>query len=480
MRVKSVTVVHHDEPVPVYDVVNVDRAHNFVVAGNRCNIVSHNCGFMDECNFSKAGVKDVNKAKRDMKDTYNTITARIKGTFRKNGEVCGKFFAVSSKKSDSDFLEDYVATQMRSGAGDHMYVDDKPQWEVLPKSMFNPSVFYIAVGDRHKRGFVVPDNQTSFDSLEELRQQGYKLLTPPLDMRPEFVADFDIALRDLAGISVPGALSFITQDVITECINSSRRNCFYNDILQIGVRDNYSIEEFFHFEEIEHLKHCPTYIHMDLSLNTDKSGLSGVCINGRRDITDIDGKTFSYPTFCHLFSVSLEAPRGDKIPYEKILTFLCWLRRKGLNIQIISRDQFQSEYMAQLLEAQGFTVNKISLDRTPDGYLALRSVLIEHRVDMLDCQLLQDELIHLQRDAVTGKVDHPVGGSKDSADSFAGAIWDAILDEKAVPVSVKKVANVIGAVNSAPRYNSSVKSGDLSSMFSSLYSNPQNKSTRKR
>ena len=61
-------------------------------------------GFMDECNFSKAGIKDVNKAKTHMKETYNTISARVKGTFKHGGEVFGKLFAVSSKRSDSDFM----------------------------------------------------------------------------------------------------------------------------------------------------------------------------------------------------------------------------------------------------------------------------------------------------------------------------------------------------------------------------------------
>lgn len=366
-------------------------------------------GFLDECNFSKAGVKDVNKAKRDMKDTYNTISARVKGTFRKNGEVMGKIFAISSKRSDSDFMEAYVHEQLEAGAGDHMYVDDKPQWEVLPPSMFSEEKFYIAVGDRHKRGFVVPDNQTFPEALQELRDQGYKLLTPPIDMKSDFIADFDIALRDLAGMSVPGALSFITQEAISRCI-SNRQNCFYTDVLQIGTKDNLTIEEFCHVEHIKSYMFNPVYIHLDLSLNTDRTGISGSCVSGRRDVGNSVSGTVSQPIFTHLFSVALEAPRGDKIPYQKILEFICWLRKVGFRIELISRDQFQSEYLAELLESQGFKTSKISLDRTPDGYMALRSILLEERVDMVDCKLLQDELIHLQRDSVTGRIDHPVGG----------------------------------------------------------------------
>lgn len=430
-------------------------------------------GFCDECNFSKAGVKDVNKAKRDMKDTYNTISARVKGTFRKNGEVLGKIFAVSSKRSDSDFMEAYVEEQMNAGAGDHMYVDDAPQWEVLPESMFSKEKFYIAVGDRHKKGFVVPDNQAFPEALEELRSQGYKLLTPPIDMRSDFTADFDIALRDLAGISVPGALSFITQDAISACINHNRRNPFYTDILQIGTKDTLTIEEFFHVQEIEQFKMYPMFIHLDLSLNTDRTGISAVCITGRKDIENKDGKVISQPVFTHLFSVALEAPRGDKIPYQKILEFICWLRKSGFRIERISRDQFQSEYMAQLLEAQGFTVDKISLDRTPDGYTALRSILLEERIDMLDCKLLQDELIHLQRDSVTGKIDHPVGGGKDVADSFAGSTWNAILINPGVHVAAKHIASAIASVNGSK--NIRRQSTQMSSMFSDLYKNNKRK-----
>ena len=42
---------------------------------------------IDETNFAKSGVKDIEKAKAHMKDLYDTVNARISGTFRLNGEV---------------------------------------------------------------------------------------------------------------------------------------------------------------------------------------------------------------------------------------------------------------------------------------------------------------------------------------------------------------------------------------------------------
>lgn len=410
LKVSEILTQHHVDPVPVYDVVDAQPYHNFIVHSHS-DLVVHNCGFMDEINFARAGIKDVNKAKERMQDTYNTISARIKGTFRKNGEIYGKLFAISSKKSDSDFLEDHIAKQIESGNGDHMYVFDRPQWQVLPPSMFHKERFYIAIGNRHQHGFVVPENQSTPEGLADIEKQGFKLLDVPIDMKPEFVADFDIALRDLAGISVPGALSFITQATLTACINNSRKNPFFSDILEIGTQSTHTIEEFFHLEVVNpQLKRCPLYIHYDLSLNTDRSGISGVCISGRKDINTPDGKVVSLPAFTHIFTVALQAPRGDKIPYHKILEFTLWLRRSGFNLAMTSRDQFQSEYLGELLESNGITSEKLSLDRTPDGYDTLKSVLLEQRIDMLDCELLQHELIHLQRDAFSGVCDHPIGG----------------------------------------------------------------------
>lgn len=209
-----------------------------------------------------------------------------------------------------------------------------------------------------------------------------------------------------------------------------------------------AIEDFIHLNEVpDSLKRVPLFIHLDLSLNTDRTGISCGGITGRKVITSQDGKSVSEPVFTHMFSVAIEAPRDDKISYSKVVAFICWLRKSGYNISRISRDQFQSEYLAQELERQGFTVDKLSLDRTPDGYIAFHSVLIEERIDMLDCRLLQDELIYLQRDMVTGKFDHLPGNSKDVSDSMAGWVWNAISHNPGVTVSTRKKVAAITHVN---------------------------------
>lgn len=464
-EVQSVLTVRYQFGIPVYDIINCGDLHNFIVRCGDQSIVAHNCCVLDEVNFARSGVKDVQKAKARIKEIYDSAVARVEGTFRQQGEVYGKIFAVSSKKTDSDFLEDHVSQQLAAG-NKHLISFDKPQWEVLPPDQFSPERFYIAIGDRHRKGFVIADE--SPEALDELRDQGYQILEVPIDMKTNFIADFDISLRDLAGISVPGALSFITQDIIDQCIGN-RRNPFYQEILEIGTKDTYTIEEFFHLEFIDKpLFYAPMFIDVDLSLNDDKTGISGVALTGRKDIKGDDGKVTSLPSFTHVFSIDIKAPRGDKIPYSKITAFILWLRRQHFNIERISRDQYQSEYMGQLLEEQGFTVDKLSVDRKPDGYNSFRDVLMDQRIDLLDIQELQDELIKLQRDAMSLVPDHPIGGAKDMSDSLARATWNAILHNSGIGVPRKSVAKAIATVNK-PKYTGN--SQNLQNLFPNLYPN---------
>lgn len=407
MKIKSIHHISYTEPVPVYDVINAEPYHNFIVNGGSSCQVLHNCVIFDECNFAAAGIKDVNKAKARMKEKYDTLVARVTGTFVKHGEVFGRLYIISSKRSDSDFMEEYIQKQ-RDAGNKHMYVFDKPQWEVWPKSKYSSDkVFHVALGGKHKQNFVVQDE--SIEALDELREQGYDLLEVPEDNKVRFLSDLDVALRDIAGVSIAESLSFITQATLDSCIGI-RKNPFYQDVLQIGAKDNYFIEEFFHSSEIEDpFKRYPMYVDVDLSLNDDKTGISGVWLVGRTDIVNEADVKVSLPIFKHAFTVSLKAPKGDKIPYMKIKSFLLWLR-KTFDLERVSRDQFQSEYLAQVLESEGIAVDKLSVDRTPDGYIAFRSILNEQRIDLLHVELLEYELTHLIRDSVTGKIDHPSGG----------------------------------------------------------------------
>lgn len=99
----------------------------------------------------------------------------------------------------------------------------------------------------------------------------------------------------------------------------------------------------------------------------------------------------------------------------------------GFNIAIISTDTYQTAESHQILRDKGFTTAIRSLDRTPEGYKTLREAMMEHRISLIHYAKLENELIYLQYDTHTGKLDHPANGSKDISDSLAGAVWDLSL-----------------------------------------------------
>ena len=396
-----------------------DRNFYYIPEGDKIDIIpasdaAHLLGMqlwtviMDETNFSKAGIKDINIAKSHMKKLYDTVNARISGTFRLGGEVYGKLIASSSKNTDSDFLSDHIEAQLNSG-NTHLYLVDKPQWEVLPREMFSDKVFHFTVGDRYKRGFVIPPENDDEAHLEEYRRQGFTVMEAPEEFRRNFLADYDISLRDIAGISVVGAMGFITQEAITPNISQTRVNPFYTDIISVGTRDNKTIEEFFKLDVVpKHLLSCLLNIHLDLSESGDRTGLGGVWVDGQKTVQDYSGKNVSLPYFREAFSVGVEPPRGDRLSFQKVMNFLMWLRRSGFNIGTISTDQYQSSYLRELLSAQGFNTAKISVDRSEEPYIGLKNILYDQRIELIHNSVRDDELVHLQR--VNNKIDHPAGG----------------------------------------------------------------------
>ena len=470
VSILSIDHIHHSSPVCVYDVLDVQPYHNFAVKLKNTVMLSHNC-IMDEINFSRAGVKDINISKQHMKNLYNTANARITGTFKIGGEIYGKLISSSSKNTDTDYLSEHIETQLNAG-NTHMYLVDEPQWKVLPKSMFSDKTFHITVGDRYKRGFVVPKENEDELHLREYENQGYQLLEVPLDFRTSFLADYDIALRDIAGISVVGAMGFITQESITPNISETRKNPFLLDVIVTGIHDNETIERNFHIKLVEsRLKSLGMRIHIDFAEVSDRIGICGVVQDGTKIIVDLEtGKRIVMPFYRQIFQVGIEAPPGDRMSFQKVINFVVWLRQNGFNIQGISTDQFQSSYVRETLAQQGFAVEVISVDRSEDPYIGLRNLLQDQRLELIKHQLQEDELVHLQR--INGRIDHPPqsnsGGvksiGKDCSDALCGACYGHIKHQDAAKPPVKHVANVIAGVNGRAGKQSS-----MPSVFNSPY-----------
>lgn len=361
--------------------------------------------------------------------TYNNVLERMGSRFMVNGKIAGSLFLVSSKKSEQDFLESYIQRKKNDPT---VYVSDAPLWEVKPAGTYSGQTFRVAVGNSVMPSRIADDTETD----EELEKKGYTIIRPPVEFKERFRMDINAALMNIAGISVSYTTKFIPYTIVSQCYNTNNVNPFGKDILEIGLHDSYSIRDFFIPELVSSQVYSrKLFIHIDASLTGDKTGISCIAVMGFRDqdrYDDKSGDTIRLKEFIykHVFSVDIKAPKGDEISFQKIREFIYYLRHIGWNISGVSLDGFQSADCRQQLETAGFKATIVSLDRTPNGYLAFRSSLAEKRISMIKIQLLETELIRLERNNMTGKIDHPVGESKDMADSCAGAVYNASISVK--------------------------------------------------
>lgn len=177
----------------------------------------------------------------------------------------------------------------------------------------------------------------------------------------------------------------------------------------------------------------------------DRTGLSAAAVLGYKDQTRYNDEGDSMPlkemVYKHIFTIGIQAPPNSEIYFQKIRDFIHYLKYTcGWNIAGVSFDGFNSVDMRQQMELDGFKSTIISLDRDDKGYNTFRTALAEKRISMIDLPILTKEITALERNANTGKIDHPPQSvshdsegrviksvGKDEADSLCGAIYNASI-----------------------------------------------------
>lgn len=46
MKITKIEKIHYENPIPVYDVVDVQPNHNFAIDSDGYMTIAHNCGFL--------------------------------------------------------------------------------------------------------------------------------------------------------------------------------------------------------------------------------------------------------------------------------------------------------------------------------------------------------------------------------------------------------------------------------------------------
>lgn len=437
-KIKSIEKVKLDDEKPFYDVINAYPYNNFLIKTNSGCICSHNCiyaNFTDEVNFGLTN--DVEKLKKKQKQLISQIDARMASRFQR--EKPGYTYLptlniiASSKNSEQSFLEDYIETKRKNNSQTTLIVCE-PQW-VVDSRKDSPKKFQVAIGNKFLANELLPRDCPK-SLIEEYRAKGYQILDVPMGYREKFEDNLDGALMDIAGIATQASTKYISGMRWNEVKTGSYKNPFIHEVIEVGTAkdDIAQYGDFFDLSRVpKEMKSRPLFIHLDMSKSGDKTGIAGVWIVGKRPSQPgvEESKTMFFKA---AFSVSIQAPKGYEISFDKNRTFIKWLKERGFNVRGVSSDTYQSTQIQQQLTADGFEVKTISMDRldsetkTQLQYAYLKSTIYERRIEVYkDCEFLTEEVLGLER-LSDGHIEHPEGGtqgSKDAIDSLCGALWNA-------------------------------------------------------
>ena len=393
--------------------------------------------FFDEISFIRN--MDIQVQKKKATDMIDTAIGGMKTRFIHDGKNPTLLVVASSKRSEQSFMETYIKS-LKEIKGDKTLIVDEPVWNVKPKGTYSDDIFYIGLGNKHLESVVIPDGA----DIEQYRKRGYELIEVPVDFKEDARKDLNRTLCDFAGISSFSSNKFMSAEAVSGCVLDEVKNPM-PDVIEVGngSDDKSEYKDFFRMDKVDkRYMGKPLFIHLDMSLSGDKTGIAGVWIIGKKPTSD--GNPGKDLWFQPAFSFSVKAPYGHQVSFAKNRNFIRWLKENGFRVKKITSDTFQSAQLQQELKGDGYDCSILSVDRVEQvpgehtgicrPYEYLKSAIYEKRVrlygfpDAKRTYLLYDELVQLEKNNGNGRIDHPDNGktgSKDQSDALCGAVYTA-------------------------------------------------------
>lgn len=400
------------------------------------------CFVLDEVNFMLArSDPETGRMLGQAYDLYHATHRRLMSRFmRPGGTIPGMMILISSRKHQTAFLETHlqeVQNRMRANSSEPpmSYVCDYPLWACKPTHRFTLPKFRVLVGDKYRSSRILLEG-------EEVTP-GTRIEMIPGEFRRVFEENVDEALRDVAGVATFNVSPFISdRQSILDSYRPHLVHPFQRDMVLAATGDEDLIQESFVLSlacRVVEGHWVPRlnpralrYIHLDMAETGDCAGMSmGHCagmVRLRKEQPDGTNHVVQYPYIVLDFQLRIPPPVGGSIALWKIRSFVLWLR-SFYNIALVSVDGWNSVEMRQLLEHEKVKAVLLSVDRTPDPYMSLRSAYFERRIAGYRYAVYEAEVLDLVRDPKTGKVDHPAKashggkGAKDVADATTGVVW---------------------------------------------------------
>lgn len=138
-------LAHGDVRGSKYKVYYPSKRISWSIGANEGHVLGGDvfAAIIDEVEF--AGGTDRQMEKSKIMRVYRAVRRRMDSRFMKLGKMPGILFLVSSKKSEYDFLEQYI---QKSKNRPYFFLADDPQWVVKPQK-YCGETFKIAIGNKY-------------------------------------------------------------------------------------------------------------------------------------------------------------------------------------------------------------------------------------------------------------------------------------------------------------------------------------------
>jgi hypothetical protein len=370
-------------------------------------------GVIDEVNFmeiTERSSKTVDGGKFDQaKEIYSSISRRRESRFMHKGRMPGMLCLVSSKRFPGEFTDVKIE---ESKTNPKIKVYDKRTWEIKPESV-SGDWFPLFKGSITEMPRILTDD----DYAEMSRDRPDKIMMIPEEHRHQFENDIMDAVRDIAGVSTLALHPFMVNSKAVAAGFGNKKSILSRQQVDLVVtKTKYLKENLQHPQE-------PRYVHIDLALTSDSCGVSMGYVSGFKAVKRGDAVEM-LPIIEYDFTLEVAPPKNGEILIEKVRSILYKLRDTyGIPIKFVSFDSFQSRDSIQILRSKGFLAGLLSMDTSAAPYEMLKQAFYDSRIRAAEHPRLLTELLRLEQDEKTGKIDHPANFSKDISDSMAGVAY---------------------------------------------------------
>ena len=371
--------------------------------------VSHIIGEdMLGCVLDEANVRKVAKGTEveETQKMFQEMRQRSVMTFSKNGIWGGFSGIISSSTTSSSF----VALELEKAKKDgDTVIMEASVYEANPEQ-YSKEKFPVFTGNGEIEPFIVDMidqstrnriNETYGMTLDMFLEENEELIERvPVSIRKFYEEDLVFSLANMSGRVMSGTNKYMTPKIVDKIWDRTLKNPFSKDIPEIGIYDSTAPYEIWNPDSaLLHYHGENVYVHIDASQKHDHTGFSALYYDSE------DRFIRSILTVRMFMNDSVP---DNQIDQEKILQLILFMRDNGVNFAFISGDHYARDFLIpQCKKIFGNDRSEyFSVDKDPVPAMITLNFAKMGRYRLPYYKPLEHELVNLNKDMATNKVDH--------------------------------------------------------------------------